>query len=76
MHLRIDTHTIIIYNYTCIYIYIDSARVNATALGLAYPAARGIGSAKTHQIAYMYCFVGISDLKPLTGTSYIGRADL
>ena len=24
---------------------------------------------KTHQIAYMYCSVGISDLKPLTGTS-------
>ena len=26
-------------------------------------------SAKTHQIAYTYCSVGISDLKPLTGTS-------
>ena len=24
---------------------------------------------KTHQIAYTYCSVGISDLKPLTGTS-------
>ena len=35
--------------------------VNATALGLAYPAAR--------QMAYTYCSVGISDLKPLTGTS-------
>ena len=47
----------------------DIIIVNATALGLAYPAARGIGSAKTHQIAYTHCFVGISDLKPLTGTS-------
>ena len=28
---------------------------------------RGFG--KTHQIAYTYCSVGISDLKPLTGTS-------
>ena len=35
--------------------------VNATALGPAYPAAR--------QMAYTYCSVGISDLKPLTGTS-------
>ena len=35
--------------------------VNATALGLAYPAAR--------QMAYTYCSVCISDLKPLTGTS-------
>ena len=35
--------------------------VNATALGLAYPAAR--------QMAYTYCSVGISDLMPLTGTS-------
>ena len=69
------------------------------SVGLAYPAALGIGaiidkrivylwcnrsvitrcnlavsevpirsSAKTHQIAYTYCSVGISDLKPLTGT--------
>ena len=65
--------------------------VNATALGLAYPAARGTGaigqlehvvilqypiciwasSAKTHQRAYtvLLSSVGISDLKPLTGTS-------
>ena len=35
--------------------------VNATALGLAYPAAR--------QMACTSCSVGISDLKPLTGTS-------
>ena len=35
--------------------------VNATALGLAYPAAR--------QMAYTYCSVGISDLKPLTSMS-------
>ena len=40
------------------YIYI---LVNATALGLAYPAAR--------QMACTSCSVGISDLKPLTGTS-------
>ena len=56
------------------------------SVGLAYPAARGIGaighlyhvvilqypicsSAKTHQIAYTYCTLGKSDLKPLTGTS-------
>ena len=30
-------------------------QVNATALGRANPAARGIGSANTHQIAYTYC---------------------
>ena len=55
--------------------------VNATALGsLIRPRAvtrcnlavsdmymRDFG--KTHQIAYTYCSVGISDLKPLTGTS-------
>ena len=55
--------------------------VNATALGsLIRPRAvtrcnlavsdmymRVFG--KTHQIAYTYCSVGISDLKPLTGTS-------
>ena len=41
-----------------LYIYI---LVNATALGLAYPAAR--------QMACTSCSVGISDLKPLTGTS-------
>ena len=35
--------------------------VNATALGLAYPAAR--------QMAYTYYSVGISDLKPLTSMS-------
>ena len=35
--------------------------VNATALGLAYPAAR--------HMACTSCSVGISDLKPLTGTS-------
>ena len=54
---------------------------NATALGsLIRPRAvtrcnlavsdmyvRDFG--KTHQIAYTYCSVGISDLKPLTGTS-------
>ena len=54
---------------------------NATALGsLIWPRAvtrcnlavsdmymRDFG--KTHQIAYTYCSVGISDLKPLTGTS-------
>ena len=54
---------------------------NATALGsLVRPCAvtrcnlavsgmymRDFG--KTHQIAYTYCSVGISDLKPLTGTS-------
>ena len=44
--------TVYIYNYIL---------VNATALGLAYPAAR--------QMAYTYCSVGISDLKPLTGAS-------
>ena len=38
-----------------------SLLVNATALGLAYPAAR--------QMACTSCSVGISDLKPLTGTS-------
>ena len=51
-------------------------------VGLAYPAARAVTSCnlavsdmymrdfgKTHQIAYTYCSVGISDLKPLTGTS-------
>ena len=41
-----------------LYLYI---LVNATALGLAYPAAR--------QMACTFCSVGISDLKPLTGTS-------
>ena len=60
-----------------IYIYTR----NATALGsLIRPRAvtrcnlavsdmymRDFG--KTHQIAYTYCSVGISDLKPLTGTS-------
>ena len=63
-------------------IFITSKRYS---VGLAYPAARGIGaigqlqhvvilqypicsSAKTHQIAYTFCSVGISDLKPLTGT--------
>ena len=54
---------------------------NATALGsLIRPRAvtrcnlavsdmymRDFG--KTHQLAYTYCSVGISDLKPLTGTS-------
>ena len=45
------------------------SHIAGVALGLAYPAARGIGSAKTHQIVYTYCFVGISDLMPLTGTS-------
>ena len=41
-----------------VYQLYDIKLVNATALGLAYPAARGIGSANTHQIAYTYCFVG------------------
>ena len=46
------------FRYIYLFIYI---LVNATALGLAYLAAR--------QMAYTYCSVGISDLKPLTGTS-------
>ena len=51
--------------------------VNATALGLAYLAARGIGSAKTHQIAYTYCFVGHSQVHVRQQiSSLIGRADL
>ena len=64
--------------FYCIYIYI---LINATALGsLIRPRSvtrcnlavsdmymRDFG--KTHQIAYTYCSVGISDLKPLTGTS-------
>ena len=36
---------------------------------LQYPIYICASSAKTHEIAYTYCSVGISDLKPLTGTS-------
>ena len=65
---------------TATYIYINILE-NATALGsLIRPRAvtrcnlavsgmymRDFG--KMHQIAYTYCSVGITDLKPLTGTS-------
>ena len=65
----------------CAYIVKIYITRNATALGsLIRPRAvtrcnlavsdmymRDFG--KTHQIAYTYCSVGISDLKPLTGTS-------
>ena len=71
--------------YIYIYIYIIYIYIiileNATALGsLIWPRAvtscnlsvsdmymRDFG--KTYQIAYTYCSVGVSDLKPLTGTS-------
>ena len=55
--------------------------VNATALGslirphavtrcnLAVSDMYMCVLGKTHQIAYTYCSVGISDLKPLTGLS-------
>ena len=74
MHATYGLKYINIYNYI-LYINIAKIRiiqqtrevrsarqlVNATALGLAYPAAR--------QMACTSCSVGISDLKPLTGTS-------
>ena len=55
-------------------LYITSKRYS---VGLAYPAARNLAVSdmymrvfgKTHQIAYTYCSVDISDLKPLTGPS-------
>ena len=56
------------------YIIITSKRYS---VGLAYPAARNLAVSdmymrvfgKTYQIAYTYCSVDISDLKPLTGPS-------
>ena len=76
------TSLILTYRVYRLYDNIDSMITrNATALGsLIRPRAvtrcnlavsdmymRDFG--KTHQIAYTYCSVGISDLKPLTGTS-------
>ena len=40
-----------------------------TRCNLAVSEVPICSSAKTHQIAYTYCSVGISDLKPVTGTS-------
>ena len=62
-HTHIHTHTHDnYYNPRCAHAHRGLIiLVNATALGLAYPAAR--------QMAYTYCSAGISDLKPLTGTS-------
>ena len=82
IHTHIHTHTHDnYYNPRCAHAHLGLITRNATALGsLIRPRAvtrcnlavsdmymRDFG--KTHQIAYTYCSVGISDLKPLTGTS-------